>query len=79
MRIMIGNLPKDATEEGLRETLSGLAPVDAIRVFTEGAAPSAMIDMELTKLQADMLVKRIQGRIYKGCELRAWVPVMPWK
>ncbi len=79
MRIMIGNLPNDATEDGLREVLAGVAPVDSIKVFKEGSAPSAMIEMEMTKLQADLLVKRIQGRIYKGSELRAWLPVMPWK
>ena len=79
MRIMIGNLPAEATEDGLREALSGVAPVDSIKVFKEGSAPSAMIEMEMTKMQADMLVNRIQGRIYKGSALRAWVPVMPWK
>ena len=78
MRIMIGNLPEGATEEGLREALGGIAPVESVKLFPEGGAPSAMVEMEMTKLQADMLVKRIQGRIYKGCELRAWVPVMPW-
>ena len=79
MRIMIGNLPDDATEEGIREALSGVAPVESIRLFKEGGAPSAMIEMELTKIQADALANRIQGRIYKGRALRAWVPVMPWK
>jgi len=78
MRIMIGNLPDDTTEDGLREALSGLAPVDSIRVFKEGSAPSAMIEMEMSKIQADALAKRIQGRIFKGRELRAWVPVMKW-
>ena len=78
MRIMIGNLPDDTTEDGLREALSGIAPVESIRVFKEGSAPSAMIEMEMSKIQADAVANRIQGRIYKGCELRAWVPIMKW-
>jgi len=33
----------------------------------------------MTKADADALAKRIQGRIYEGRELRAWVPIMNWK
>jgi RNA recognition motif-containing protein len=79
MRIVIGNLPDDVTEEGLRDVLTGVAPVEHIHLVPEGAAPSAVIDMEMTKLQADALANRIQGRMYKGRPLRAWVPVMDWK
>ena len=78
MRIMIGNLPEDTTEDGLREALTGLVPVESIRVFMEGSAPSAMVELEMSKVQADALAKRLNGRIYKGQELRAWVPVMKW-
>jgi hypothetical protein len=79
MRIVIANLPDGATEEGLRDALTGIAPVEAIHLVMEGSAPSAIIEMEMTKLQADALAKRVHGRMYQGRELRAWVPVMPWK
>jgi hypothetical protein len=78
MKIMIGNLPDDATEEGLRDTLDAFAPVESIRLFTEGGAPSALIETQMTQMQAEALARRIQGRIYQGRELRAWVPAMPW-
>lgn len=79
MRIVIGNLPDDVTEDGIQEALSAFAPVDAIQLVRESGAPSAVIEMEMSKPQADALAKRIEGRIYKGRPLRAWVPVMDWK
>ena len=79
MRIVIGNLPDDVTEEGIRDTLSAFASVDAIRLLKESGTPSAVIEMEMTRAQAEALAKRIHGRIYKGRDLRAWVPAMDWK
>jgi len=79
MRIMVGNLPDDITEETIREALSDVAPVNAIKLVPEGGAPSAMIEMELTRADAEALARRIQGRIYHGRELRAWVPLFDWK
>ena len=79
MRIVIGNLPDDATEEGIREALSAFAPVDKIKLLKESGTPSALIEMEMSRDQAETLAKRIHGRIYEGRDLRAWVPVMDWK
>ncbi|HSH06160.1 MAG TPA: RNA-binding protein [Burkholderiales bacterium] len=79
MRIVIGNLPDDVTEEGIQDALSAFAPVSAIKIIHESGTPSAVIEMEMTKADADALAKRIQGRIYEGRELRAWVPIMDWK
>jgi hypothetical protein len=79
MRIMIGNLPDDATEEGVREALSAFVPVESVRLFVEGGAPTAMIDTEMGQLQAEALCRRIQGRLYQGKPLNAWIPAMPWK
>jgi RNA recognition motif-containing protein len=79
MRIVIGNLPEDVTEDGIRDALSAFAPVDAITLVHESGTPSAVIEMDMTKPQADALAKRIQGRQYQGRALRAWVPLMDWK
>jgi len=79
MRIVIGNLPDDVTDEGIQEALGAFAPVDAVKVIHESGTPTAVIEMEMTKADADALAKRIQGRIYQGRELRAWVPIMDWK
>ena len=79
MRIVIGNLPDDATEDGIQDALSAFAPVESIKLIHESGAPTAVIDMDMTKADADALAKRIQGRIYEGRELRAWVPIMNWK
>jgi len=79
MRIMVGNLPDDITEETIREALSDVAPVNAIKLIPEGGAPTAMIEMEVTRADAEALARRIQGRIYHGRALRAWVPLFDWK
>ena len=78
MRIVIGNLPDDATEEGIREALSQFAPVDKIKLIKESGAPSAVIELETSRPYAEALAKRIDGRIYQGRPLRAWVPLMGW-
>jgi RNA recognition motif-containing protein len=79
MRIIVGNLPEDVTEDGIRETLSDVAPGSSVKLVPEGGTPSAMIEMEMTRAEAEALARRIQGRIYKGRELRAWVPIFDWK
>jgi RNA recognition motif. (a.k.a. RRM, RBD, or RNP domain) len=78
MRIVVANLPDDVSEEGIRGALSPFAPVEKIKLVKESGTPSAVIDMEMTRPQADALAKRINGRLYQGRELRAWVPVMDW-
>jgi RNA recognition motif-containing protein len=78
VRIIVGNLPDDVTEDGIREALSAFAPVDAIKLVKESGTPTAVIEVEMARPQAEALAKRIHGRIYKGRELRAWVPLMDW-
>ena len=79
MRIMVGNLPDDIAEEAIREALSDVAPINAVKLVTEGGTPTAMIEMELSRADAEVLARRIQGRMYQGRELRAWVPLFDWK
>ena len=79
MRILIGNLPDEVSEEGIREALSAFAPVDAIKLFNESGKPTALIELETSHEHAEALAKRIQGRIYQGRPLNAWVPIMDWK
>ena len=78
MRIIVGNLPDDVSEEGIRTALSPFAPVEKVKLVKESGTPSALIEMEMTRAQAEALAKRIQGRVFQGRELRAWVPVMDW-
>jgi RNA recognition motif-containing protein len=78
MRIVIGNLPDDVSEDGIREALKPFAPVEKIKLAKESGTPSAVIDMEMTRTQAEALAKRIHGRMYQGRDLRAWVPLMDW-
>jgi RNA recognition motif-containing protein len=78
MRIVVGNLPDDVSEEGIRAALSPFAPVEKIKLVKESGTPSALIEMEVTRADAEALAKRIHGRMYQGRELRAWVPVMDW-
>jgi len=79
MRIVIGNLPDDVDEEEIRDALSPFAPVDAIKLIKESGAPAAIIEMSMTHEQGEALARRIQGRLFQGQALRAWVPAMDWK
>jgi len=78
IRIVVGNLPDDVTEEGIRTVLSEFAPVDKIRLTKASGAPSAIIELETSRPHAEALAKRLDGRIYHGRPLRAWVPLMDW-
>jgi len=78
MRIVIANLPDDVTEEAVREALGAFAPLDKIKLVKESGTPSVVIEMEMTRAQAEALAKRIHGRNYEGRQLRAWVPTMDW-
>ncbi|MDM0047089.1 hypothetical protein QTH91_21535 [Variovorax dokdonensis] len=78
IHIVIGNLPDDVTEEGIREALSSFAQADKIRLAKESGTPTALIDVDLPRAQAETLAGRINGRSYQGRVLRAWVPKMDW-
>lgn len=78
MRIVIANLPDEASEEGVREALGEFAPVEKIKLVKESGTPSVLIEMEMTRAHAEALAKRINGRTYEGRKLRAWVPAMDW-
>jgi hypothetical protein len=79
MRIVVANLPDNVSEESVREALSAFAPVANIKLVKESGTPSALIEMEMTRPQAEALAKRITGRMYEGRALRAWVPAMSWE
>ncbi len=42
MRIVIENLPKDVSEEEIREALKPFAQVGAIKLIKEGSAPTTL-------------------------------------
>ena len=79
MRIVIGNIPDDSTEDSLREALEDVAVCDTVTINRDGSAPSAIIEVAMTREKAQALAKRIQGRLYKGQPLTAWVPSMGWE
>jgi hypothetical protein len=76
MQIVIQNLPNDVTETEIREALSRWAQVGEIKLIREGSAPTTVVEVGSRGL-ADSLVKHINGHVYKGRELAAWVPL--WK
>ena len=79
MRIVIGNLPDDISEQAIQAALSQFAPVERIKLVKESGQPSAVIEMEMTRAAAEALAKRIAGRLYQGRPLNAWVPAMKWE
>ena len=78
MRIVIGNLPDNVTEEGIKEALKPFVPVQSIKLVKESGAPTALIETPMGRLQAEALAKRISGRLYQGRALNAWVPSKDW-
>ena len=78
MRIVIGNLPDNVTEESIKEALKPFAPVEQIKLVKESGAPTALIETAMARPQAEALAQRISGRIYKGKPLSAWVPSKDW-
>jgi len=78
MRIVVGNLPEDISVQSIRKALKPFAAADSIKLVKEGGAPSALIEMEMTRLEAEALARRISRRLYEGRKLRAWVPLMDW-
>jgi RNA recognition motif. (a.k.a. RRM, RBD, or RNP domain) len=78
MRIVIGNLPADVDEEGIREALSVFAPVETISLVHESGAPTAVIELDTTRPHAEQLAQRIRGRLFQGQALTAWIPTMSW-
>lgn len=79
MRIVIGNLPDGVTEADIRDALSAFAPVDSISLVHESGTPSAVIQIETSRAAAETFAQRINGHLYQGRPLRAWVPAMDWK
>ena len=74
MQIVIENLPHDVSEEGIREALKPFAPMARITLIKEGNLPTAVINMDMTHAGAVGLAVRIDGHLYNGQRLRAWVP-----
>jgi hypothetical protein len=79
VRIVIGNIPEDSTDESIREALSAFAPVEAISIARESSPPTAVIELSLSRVEADALAKRIRGRSYRGRTLTAFVPAFGWE
>jgi hypothetical protein len=78
MQIVIQNLPQDVSEDEIREALRPFTSAEnpvKIALIKEGGKPTALIDMETSRVGAGALAARIDGHIYKGQRLHAWVPL----
>ena len=75
MRIVIDHIAQDATEDDIRAALSTYAEVEKITLVKQCKEPLAIIELKMTRPQAQSLASRINERIYKGHRLNAWVPL----
>jgi Holliday junction resolvase-like predicted endonuclease len=75
MRIVIEKIAQDATEADIRAALSTFAEVEEITLVTQCNQLLAIIEVKMTRTQAQALASRINERIYKGHRLNAWVPL----
>ena len=80
MKIVIENLPRDVSEVEIREALRPFtpteSPIEKVALVSEGSKPAALIDIEMSRVGAGALAARINGHIYKGQRLQAWVPLI---
>jgi len=80
MKIVIQNLPRDVSEDEIREALRPFTPaenpVEKITLIKEGSEPAALIDLEMSRVGAGALAARIDGHFYRGQRLHVWVPVL---
>ncbi|MBV9192146.1 MAG: RNA-binding protein [Betaproteobacteria bacterium] len=79
VRIIVGNLPDDISEDTIRQALKEYAPVEKISLVKDSGAPTAIIEVTMGRPQAEALAKRISGRMYHGKPLNAWVPMKSWE
>lgn len=79
VRIVVGNLPSDISEDTIRQALKEYAPVEKISLVKDSGAPTAIIEVVMGRPQAEALAKRISGRMYQGKPLNAWVPMKSWE
>lgn len=75
MRMVIEHIAQDATEDDIRAALCTFAEVEKITLVTQCKEPLAIIEVKMTRSQAQALASRINERIYKGHRLNAWVPL----
>ncbi len=77
MRIVIANLPGDATAEGLRHVLAVLGPVGRVEIRDEGDPRGllAFAEFDINRNGAELLAQKIGTLRYGERELRAFVPL----
>ena len=78
IRVAIGNLPADITEEDLQEDLEHLGYDLRVRLERSGSAErvTAVITFEgMTRTTAEKLAEQLDGMPYRDRTLRAYVPL----
>jgi RecJ-like exonuclease len=78
MHIVIANLPPEVTSEGIKARLEALGVSAEITLNHEGDPTKviAIVESEaLERIAADQIAWRINGAIYHGRRLQAYVPL----
>ena len=76
--VLVGNLPPEVHEDDLYDALEGLGYELNVKLVREGDEErvTAIVRFDgMTRGAAEQLAKKINGRIAKGRELRAYVPL----
>jgi hypothetical protein len=77
--VLIGNLPPQVTEDDLQDALAGLGYDLDIKLNREGSAEkvTAIVRFDgMTRAIADKFAERIEGMLWKGRSLNAYVPLL---
>lgn len=76
--VLVGNLPPDVHEDDLHDAFEGLGYELDIKLVREGNEErvTAVVRFDgITRGVAEQLAQQINGRISKGRELKAYVPL----
>ncbi len=78
MHILVSNLPAEVTEEGLQEAFAKAGLNATVMLSREGDASKVTAIVESADMDrpaADRLAARINGMLYEGHKLSAYVPL----
>ena len=74
VQIRINNLPPGVTEDDVKNLLGNLSEIETIRLTDAGNPENvvAWVEVNTSRVQADAIVKKLNGRQWKNRSLQAY-------
>ncbi|PXF29066.1 hypothetical protein WH50_22800 [Pokkaliibacter plantistimulans] len=75
MKIIIEGLAVDISADDIRRDYGGYAPIQRIDMVRYADHAIAIVEMDISRAQANFLAARICAQVRLDTQLRAWVPL----